>query len=175
MPTKRKDTTALCTEATLIVTGGRGECDRVLSTVEVMNTENHQWSTVADLPEPIYIASATVFGDQIYLLGGADEDDTYTKSVYICTMSDLLQSCISNSKFKKKITASIWRRVADLPVECSTCESFQGRLLAIGGRMDSGEVTTAIYMYNSTTNSWEIISHMTTGRCDCFTAVLPDN
>ena len=30
-------------------------------------------------------------------------------------------------------------------------------------------------MYNSTTNSWEIISHMTTGQYDCFTAVLPNN
>ena len=41
--------------------------------------------------------------------------------------------------------------------------------------MDSGKCSTAVHMYNSTTNSWEIISHMTTGRCDCFTAVLPDN
>ena len=41
--------------------------------------------------------------------------------------------------------------------------------------MDSGKPTTAVYMYNSTTNSWEIISHMITGRCDCFTAVLPDD
>ena len=41
--------------------------------------------------------------------------------------------------------------------------------------MDSGKHTTTVYMYNSTTNSWVIISHMTTGRCNCFTAVLPDN
>ena len=41
--------------------------------------------------------------------------------------------------------------------------------------MDSGESTTDVYMYDSTSNSWEIISHMTTGRDRCFTAVLPDN
>ena len=41
--------------------------------------------------------------------------------------------------------------------------------------MDSEQPTTAVYMYNSATNSWEIISHMTTGRFDCFAAVLPDN
>ena len=44
MPTKRWWTTALCTETALIVAGGMG-VGRVLSTVEVMNTENDQWST----------------------------------------------------------------------------------------------------------------------------------
>ena len=39
----------------------------------------------------------------------------------------------------------------------------------------AGKPTAAIYVYNSTTNCWEIISHMTTGRYDCLTAVLPDN
>ena len=37
MPTKRSDTTAMCTGTALIVAGGRGEDDKVLSTVEVMN------------------------------------------------------------------------------------------------------------------------------------------
>ena len=68
-----------------------------------------------------------------------------------------------------------WRQVADLPVTLSTCSSIHGRLLAIGGEMDSGGPTTAVYMYDSTTNSWEIISHMTTCRKQCFTAVLPNN
>ena len=49
------------------------------------------------------------------------------------------------------------------------------RLLSIGGKMDSGVPTTAVYMYNPTTNSWEIFSHMIAGRYRCFTAVLPDN
>ena len=67
MPTKRRDTTALCIGTALIVAGGRGLGGRVLSTVEVMNTENHHWSTAPDLPEPMYLASATVCGDQIYM------------------------------------------------------------------------------------------------------------
>ena len=50
MPTKRGNTTVLCTGTTQIVVGGLGEAGKVLSTVEVMNTEDHQWSTAADLP-----------------------------------------------------------------------------------------------------------------------------
>ena len=183
MPTKRCWTTSLCTGTTLIVAGGFGELRgvRVLSTVEVMNTETHQWSTAADLPEPMYLASATVCGDQIYMLDGINKEHQYSKSVYTCSVSALLQSCVQSSleaKLKRTLLedkASVWRRIADLPVTHSTCESFCGRLLAVGGNTDSEKYTTAVHMYNSTTNSWEIISHMTTGRFECFTAVLPDN
>jgi serine/threonine protein kinase len=180
MPTKRKRTTSLCTGITLIVAGGEGEGGRGLSTVEVMNTETCQWSTAADLPRPMYYASATVCGDQLYMLGGV-MDNHVIKSAYTCSVSALLQSCVPNSlevKFQRtslEDKARVWRQVADLPVTLSTCESFHGRLLAVGGWMESDKVATAVYMYNSTTNSWEIISHMTTGRRLCFTAVLPDN
>ena len=70
-----------------------------------------------------------------------------------------------------------WRQVADLPVTEPTCESFDGRLLAIGGMTDmsSVEYSRAMYQYNSTTNTWGIISHMISGRHKCFSAVLPDN
>ena len=174
MPTKRRRTSALCTDTMLIVVGGYGVGDETLSTVEVMNTENYQWYTAADLPEPMYITSATVCGDRIYILGEACSS---TKSIYTCTLSVLLQSRKLSAHLKKTSSAdraSIWCKVADLPVTYSTCVSFHGRLLAIGG-MDSGKTTTAVYMYNSATNSWEIISHMKNGRCECFAAVLPDN
>ena len=179
MPTKRRLTTSLCTGTALIVAGGRGEGAGNLSTVEVMDTETRQWSTAADLPQPMYYASATVCGDQLYMLGGV-ESGHYVKSVYTCLVSALLQSCIPSpleAKFQRtslEDKAGVWRKVADLPVTQSSCESFHGRLLAVGGN-ESGKTTTAVFMYNSTTNSWEIISHMIADRCRCFTAVLPNN
>ena len=181
MPTWRRDTTAVRIGTKLIVAGGRGAGGRVLSTVEVMDTENHQWFTAASLPEPLYLASATVCGDQLYMLGGVHKD-SHTRYVCTCSVSALFQSCVPNTLEVKlegtslEDKANIWRQVADLPVTNSACESFHGRLLAFGGSIkDSWEPTTAVYMYNSTTNSWEIISHMTTPRCGCFTAVLPDD
>ena len=181
MPTKRSRTTSLCTGATLIVAGGSEEDSRVLSTVEVMDTETYQWSTAADLPQPMCCASATVCGDQFYMLGGINKHRRYTNLVYNCSVSTLLKSCVSSLLEEKQKNSSInktsvWRQVTDLPVTRSTCESFRGRLLAIGG-YDREKSTTAaaVYVYDSTTNSWEIISHMTTGRHDCSTAVLPDN
>ena len=97
--------------------------------------------------------------------------------MYTCPLGALLQAPIKSSQTSLIDKASVWRQVADLPVRHSTCESFHGQLMAIGGRMDSGKLSTAVYMYDSTTNSWDIISHMTIaiGQCACFTAVLPDD
>ena len=45
----------------------------------------------------------------------------------------------------------------------------------MGGEGSDGKQTTAIHMYNTTTNSWEVISHMITPRRLCLVAVLPHN
>ena len=121
MPTKGCWTTSLCTGITPIVAGGEGEGGRGLSTVEVMNTETHQWSTAADLPQPMYRASATVCGDQLYMLGGV-VGGHYVKSTYTCSVSALLQSCAPNSleaKFQGtslEDKARVWTQIADVPV-----------------------------------------------------------
>ena len=180
MPTKRRLTISLCTGTALIVAGGCEEAGRVLSIVEIMNTETHQWFTGADLPQPLRNSSAAICGDLLYMLGGTEYGYMHVTSVYTCSVSALLQSCVLSlleSRFQRtslKDKARVWRQVADVLVTRSTCESFHGQLLAVGGK-ESGEATKAVYMYNSTTNSWEIISHMITGRYLCFTAALPDN
>ena len=69
----------------------------------------------------------------------------------------------------------VLHQLADTPVTLSTCASLHGQLLAVGGESSDGKETTAIHMYNTTTNSWEVISHMTTPRSQCLVAVLPHN
>ena len=69
----------------------------------------------------------------------------------------------------------VWHQLADTPVTLSTCASLHGQLLAVGGEESDDKETTAIHMYNITTNSWEVISHMTTPQRQCLVAVLPQN
>ena len=145
-----------------------------------MNTETHQWSTAADLPEPRYKLSATVCGDCIYVLEGINKPFNHTKSAYTCSLRALLQSCNPSSlEAHHEETSSVdrdkvWSNLANLPATCSTCVCFHSQLLAIGGK-DSRKLITAVYMYNLTSHSWEVVSNMSTGRCDCFAAVLPDD
>ena len=167
MPTKRSVSTALCSGMTLIVAGGMDKIGSRLQIVEVLNSENLQWSTVAGLPQPLSQAPAVACGDQVYILGDSN--------MYTCSVGTLIRSCKSSLASIRNRGAKAWKIVAAPPVTLTTCVSIHGRLLAIGGRDSDKKPTSAIHMYNPTTDSWEAISHMRTPRCDCIAAVLPNN
>ena len=181
MPTKRRSTAVVCSGRSLVVAGGLGEGSKELSTVEVMDTETLQWSTASSLPHPLYQATATLCGDQVYMLGGC-QSGKHFKSVSTCSLAALLQSCQSKSgSLGARMTTlslasepKVWHQLADTPAALSTCASLHGRLLAVGGKDSDGKRTTAIRAYK-TTNSWEIVSHMATGRTRCLVAVFPHN
>ena len=184
MPTKRSRATALCAEGYLIVAGGHGDRvflnTAVLCTVEVMDISCNRWFSVADLPEPMFIASAAICGDHIYILGGSNRESKPTHHVYTCTLSALLKSrpgSFSAQFMRMLSSSSVWSRTLfDIPVSQATCVSVSNQLLAIGGKANKEEEpTTAVYMFKPLTDSWEIISHMNTGRCSCSAALLPNN
>ena len=170
MPTKCALTTAVCTEASLIVAGGLLTGGSTRCPVEVMNIASRQWSIAAEIPtstKNFRCPSGVICGDQFYVLGAID-----SKSVYSCSLSDLLNSC----QTPLKSMANIWSRLADLPLFNSTCVSLCGHLLAIGGETtteySSDNTKAAIYAYKPTTNSWEVISQMSVARCRCFGVTL---
>ena len=151
----------------------------------MLNIDNRQWSTAVDLPELLKYHSTTVCGDQLYMLGGAHNHDP-TKSVYTCSVSALLQTCSQKSSLEEHTSAlslsngsssgaGVWSKLPDLPVTHSTCMTFCGQLLAVGGMGSDKKPTTAVYMYNQATNSWNVISHMTTARKRASAVVLPNN
>ena len=178
MPTKRWLTAVLCSSRSLVVAGGNNH--KRLSTVEIMDTETLQWSTANSLPHPLRQATATLCGDQVYMLGGFNESAA-SKLVFTCPLTALLQSCQSKygslgAQTKTLSLTSgpnVWHQLADTPVFFSMCASLHGRLLAVGGRDSDKKLTSAIHTYNTTTNSWEIVSHMTTPQMQCLVAVLP--
>ena len=163
MPTKRYSIIVLCTEAALIVTGGEND-ESTLQTVEVMDIECLQWSTAADLPQPLSYAPASLCGGQVYILREFH--------MYTCSLQALLQSWKSFLASLRNRGARVWRKVVAPPVIQTTCVSIHGQLLTIGGRDSDKEPTSAVHMYNPTTDSWEVISHMETPRKECIAAVL---
>ena len=170
MPTKRWGSTAFCAATALIVAGGQTTDYSWLKTVEVMNVGNERWSTAADLPQPLWVAPAPVCGDHVYILGGSN------KVMYTCSVLTLIQFHKSFLASIRNRDARVWKEAAAPPVTLTTCVSIHGQLLAIGGGLDSdGKSTTAIHMYNPTTDSWEVISQMGTPRYQCIAAVLPNN
>ena len=76
---------------------------------------------------------------------------------YTCSVSALLQTCTQKSSLEECTSAlslsnsssgstDVWSQLADLPVPESTCVTFCGQLLAIGG-IDSDYKSTASAVY----------------------------
>ena len=181
MPTKRYGACALSTESALLVAGGQGKAGTAkLATTELLNTATLQWSTLVDLPQQTFGGSLLqIGGDTIYLLGAYDKLAHPIRSMYSCSLNALLQSrnpqllgsCLTTSLSP----SSVWRRECNLSAIDSAYVSLHDQLLAIGGKDSDDKPVKAVRLYNPSSNSWEIISHMATPRCECYAAVLPDN
>ena len=163
MPTARYYAMAVSTGKHLVVAGGEKAQDKHLDTVEILNSDTLIWSTAASLLHPFSKASAAIYGDHLYMLGGED-NSRKTRSVLTCSLTDLLH-------VQLKKPTPVWHQIADTPAFYSTCAAVGGELLAVGGQdADLDKDTTAIYQYNLMTDSWHLISHMPTPRSRCLVA-----
>ena len=163
MPTKRYNTAAVCSGRYLIVAGGNKDGSNRLATVEVLDTDARQWSIASSLTHPLTIATISICVERLYMMS-----DYMTRSVLSCSIPELLQSCQTQPLAGKLRTApanksTIWRQVADAPHYLSSCATLCGQLVAVGGRK-AGEYTSAISVYNETTDSWEAMGNMPTAR-----------
>ena len=179
MPTPRWLVACITTEQSLVVAGGEGSGGD-LDIVEVMNINTKQWTTVSPLPQKQTELSATVCGDTLYLAGGVDIGRRSSKSVFTCSLTDLLTSSNSlGSKIRPTFSQrqNVWKEISSLPVERSTLASFNGQLLAIGGKDidDSRNHTTNVCRYDSHTNSWNVISQMKNKRSYCLAVTLHED
>ena len=95
--------------------------------------------------------------------------------MYTCSVTALVRPNTSLLASLRNILVGVWKEAAASPALHTTYVSVHNRLLAIGGKELNQTPTTAIHMYNPTTDSWEVISHMGTPRWDCIAAVLPNN
>ena len=173
MPTPRGLTACITTEKALVVAGGIASS--FLATVEVMDINTKQWTTVCPLPQKLRSLSIIVCGDSLYLAGGFS-GGSWSKSVFTCSLPDLWQPETLGSRIRQTPTRSnVWKEISSLPVTGSTLPSFGGHLLAIGGDKDSGNSTTDVYRYDSHTDSWHVISQMKNKRSQCLAVTLPED
>ena len=174
MPTPRKLAACITSEQALVVAGGYAGAS--LDTVEVMNIDTKQWTTVSSLPQKHSPLSGTLCEDTLYLAGGSR--NYQSKCVFTCSIPDLMSSTNTlGSRVKRRLSRSynIWKEISSPPVQHSTLASFKGDLLSIGGRDNAGDYTADVYRYNSDTNSWDTVSQMKTKRAFSFAVALPED
>ena len=180
MPTERHLAAVLSTTTRVAVMGGRNGVSK-LAITEVMDIQTKQWSTASPLPYGISLATTTLCGEILYLMGGVTNSNEY--SVLSCHFSDLVQSTQSTGLSTQKRPSSstiathskVWHNIPGLPVRLSTCVTVQGKVLAIGGIDKQNKTSTSIYELNTDNNKWSHKSDMKIARSLCLATSLPDN
>ena len=127
-----------------------------------MGTPNRQWSTASHLLHPFSQASGTICGDKLYMAGGYARCGEASKSVVTCSVTDLLSPPSLRDRLHplSQADTGVWQRARELLVTMSTVITLGGHLLAIGGQGTSGPATNAVHCYDTSTDSWHVVSEM---------------
>ena len=138
MPTRRTSPSATSYKHWLVVAGGFRYIN--LSSVEILNVDNNQWSTGPSTPTPWQSMKSTAIGDTWYLMGGYG-------GYYISLEALPSHSATDGS--------NLWRNLPSPNYSYSCPLNIEGSLLAFGGwnREKKCGVTT-IQRYVPKSNSW---------------------
>ena len=160
----------------LVVMGGRGDgSTTILSRIEILDTtEPVQWYQAASLPQPLCQLPLATIGNMCYLLGGFTKGGPgSSRKVFNVCLDDLISQAVSqpaSASAPPIPVPSPWQSLSDTPMFGSTALIFNGALLAIGGD-ESG--SSAIHMYQPSSNSWVVAGELPTKRCYSGCIVLP--
>ena len=66
----------------------------------------------------------------------------------------------------------MWHQAANVPFNLSTCATLCGQVVVVGGYKD-GKNTSAIFAYDSTSDTWQAMKEMTTARYRSLVTELP--
>ena len=156
MITKRYHASSVEYKDRILVAGGYS-WESEVNSVEVYN--GYEWTETQCLPKPCYKMKSTILNGLWYLMGG----ETQGTVVYYASLNALVG--ISQS--------SGWKRLKDVPHECSSPVVFQNRLMVIGGGTGTTSAYSSIYSYSAYTQSWIHEGDIPTKlNCTC-TAILP--
>ena len=169
LPTARTYPTAFNYKSAIIVSGGltQWETDNKLRTytnaVEVFQTKMYQWYRAEPLPVAHSGMSCAIVNDICYLIGG-DKSDAASRHAYCTSVSNLISQALppnhpeTSSTPQASPSPPTWQVLPESPLYHSTAAELGSCLLATGGWDDSNSSSSAVHMYNPSTNSWVRIS-----------------
>ena len=146
----------------LVVAGGIRKVS--LSTVDVLDIDNKQWSTAPSTPIPWHSMTSTIIGDTWYLIGGGHDMFSDTTDIYSVSLEALVSHSASDC-------SKLWHTIAPFNCTLSSPLSLGGSLLALGG-WDMKKVcpVSTIQCYVPETNTWvpagELIHRLL--NCTCI-------
>ena len=163
MITARSLATAAGHQGMLIITGGRDDKNKILSSTELFDSNNGQWYKCSDIPQPHSELKSVIVDNILYLLGGVNKDYNNSPAVFTAPLDTL-----STHQLK-------WNTHQDTPWYYSAPVSINGTHLLIVGGYKDGTYTSDIHKLNKVSHSWEAIGHVPSARCSLAAVSTTDN
>ena len=167
MITARSCATATGHQGMLIITGGKDDKDKRLSSTELFDSSNGQWYVTDDLPRPHNWLQSVIVDNILYLLGGLNEDGSASPAVFTAPLDTL-------SRHQLK-----WNTLQDTPWCGSAPVSVYGtHLLIVGGHKKIGDEytrTSDVYKLNKVSHSWEATGDIPSTRSLSAAVSTADN
>ena len=153
MPTARYDLSVFSHKTHLIACGGltswtSDEQYICTTTVEMLNSETGQWSTLAPLPFAPHLMSSAISNGRCYLIGGLDQVGL-TRRACSAPLPLLIESASQPSP-----SSAVWEVLPNCPLYGSTAAELGGCVLALGGVTQAMVASTDVYLYSRNSKSW---------------------
>ena len=153
MPTARFDLSAFTYNTHLIACGGVTSWTSIeqftsTTTVEMLNSETGQWSTLVPLPFALRLMSTAISNGRCYLIGGADQEGLELRACS-APLPLLIESASQPSP-----SSAVWEVLPNCPLYASTAAELGGCVLALGGMTQASVASTDVYLYSRNSKSW---------------------
>ena len=179
MATTRSACSAVGYNEWLVVAGGWGDGTRILSSVEILNTDSKQWYAGPPTPTGWIRMKTAVVGCVWYFMGGCTGKPgsfsaTYTAMVFSVSLPALTSQLHSQQSRATSHNSQLWKEIPGLQMILSAPLSMSGCLLAVGGNDEVGDAVSAIHLYQPATGEWVKVGDLPRPRSDCMCVMIGD-
>ena len=150
----------------MAVAGGQGGDGYVyLDSVEILNSTEKQWYSAASLPMGCTNMRSAVVRDEWYLLGCFNQDQSIQQGFAVSLPALIL--------LRENTSLTPWRNIPRAPLNSAAALAFRDLLFAVGGRTNTGQCSSAIYLYLPWKKKWIEVGRLPTERSWCTCTELP--
>ena len=175
MPTARSSPGVLSLQSALVVAGGMLQLNKYTAIVEIFKPDTSQWYRTCALPTGNFAETLQLVAidDRIYTLGGSD-----LNQMFVASVDDLLHYAvpatanqISHIASHEANFKSAWKMFCKTETYAPAVSVLAGNLLTLGGGIGFG-MSTSVYKYSPSTNSWDHICDTPFRQAGAAVAVL---
>ena len=130
---------------------------KTLTSVEVLNTDTSSGMLDLQCQHHHIPNENSCLDDMYYFMGGRGGESQLIKNVLSMSLQALIRYI--NSK-PGDVEEQVWKELPKLQLFDSAPLSISGSLLAVGGRNEDGEASTAIRLYQPVTGEWVKVGDM---------------